>query len=276
MDPVVNPTTTPNPEPTPTPAPTPYDWSKDIPKGSEKVFDSFKGKPLSEVLKSHVEAQSVIGGSIRLPSEKDTPEVKAAKLKDIRTKLGVPESSDKYDLKLPDIHESFKWDENRLKDTKAKMHEAGLTTEQANAVLGLFANELKSFYPDHSKVAHENKAKLVEEYGSELAYERNIAYATKSIREFGGDEFVNYLETTGLGNHPAMVKFAAKIGRELAEHGGMEPASGELAIGKVEAEKKINAIMNDKTHPYFNKTKAGHEEAVEEMQRYYQIAAGEI
>lgn len=64
--------------------------------------------------------------------------------------------------------------------------------------------------------------------GSKL--NENVAAAQKAIATFGSDELKELLDTSGLGNHPAIFRFAAAVGKGLGEddivtggHSGAQP-----------------------------------------------------
>lgn len=50
-------------------------------------------------------------------------------------------------------------------------------------------------------------------------FEANTAAARKAITEFGTPELVTALNTSGLGNHPEVVRVFAKVGKMMAEDG---------------------------------------------------------
>jgi len=50
-------------------------------------------------------------------------------------------------------------------------------------------------------------------------------FAAKSIDRFGGEDFRKFLNDTGLGNHPAMMKFAYATGMAIAEDTSFERGS---------------------------------------------------
>lgn len=60
--------------------------------------------------------------------------------------------------------------------------------------------------------------------------------AAKSLDKFGGTEFREFLQSTGLGNHPAMVKFAYLAGSLIAEDTTFE-RGGATAAPKSRVEK---------------------------------------
>ncbi len=275
MDPIQNPAPNPTSNP-PTPEPAPaVDWFSAVPKGAEKVFEPFKGKSLTDVLTSHVEAQKLIGGSIRLPNEKDTPEQREAKLKDIRAKVGLnpPESPDKYDLgELPEV-KGFQWDDEKLSSAKTAMHKAGFTNDQVKVAMQLFAEHASALTAPLDP--EEAKAQLTEHFGSEAMYTRNLTAAQKAVRQFGDEEFVEWFEQTGLGNHPAFVKFVAKIGRELSEHGSKDAADSAI-MTPADAQKEIDKILHDKTDLYHTRMGTpGRQARIDYVVDLHRIISGE-
>ena len=80
------------------------------------------------------------------------------------------------------------------------------------------AKELGQFVPDNTKVAAESKQALLEHYGSESMFSRNLNFAQKTVKEYGDADFVKWLDESGMGNNPNFIKYNAKIGRELIEH----------------------------------------------------------
>src|SRR2546426_8039777 len=70
----------------------------DDPIWKEKSLETVKDVP--SLVKGFVEAQKMIGGSIRLPNDKMKPEEAEKAWGDIFTKLGRPENADKYDTKV--------------------------------------------------------------------------------------------------------------------------------------------------------------------------------
>ncbi len=255
----------------------PIDWTPHVPKGAEKVFEPYKGKPLTDVLNSVVESQKLIGNSLRLPKADATPEEKAKALGDIYAKLGRPEAPDKYDLgELPMISGTMKYDEARLNAAKGELFKLGLSNEQAKGVMQIYGKELQTLFPDNSKVAAESRAKLIEEFGSEQLFQRNMGMAHKTVKAYGDNEFVAFLEQTGLGNHPAMVKFMSKVGKELTEHGSIEAAKDSDHLSQADAMKEANKIINDPKDIYHARPGTpGKAERMKEVQDLFRIATGQ-
>jgi hypothetical protein len=85
---------------------------------------------------------------------------------------------------------------------------------------------------------------------------------------------VAFLEKSGLGNNPVLVKFFARVGHELLED--QLVGEGGDVIGGEGAKAEIAKIMGDPKHPYFNRSHPEHEAALKKMTGLYQIAYGTI
>ena len=59
-------------------------------------------------------------------------------------------------------------------------------------------------------------AKQDAEYGGEK-FEENIAVAVKARDSFGTSEFNEMLDSSGLGNHPEMIRFLNRVGKAISE-----------------------------------------------------------
>lgn len=49
------------------------------------------------------------------------------------------------------------------------------------------------------------------------AWDANVEAARSAIERFGGDGLKQALEQTGLGNHPELIRFAARVGKQISE-----------------------------------------------------------
>lgn len=53
--------------------------------------------------------------------------------------------------------------------------------------------------------------------GSQEKLAASVELAKKAVAKFGGDDVTAFLETTGLGSHPAAIKLLARIGKAMSE-----------------------------------------------------------
>lgn len=134
----------------------------------------------------------------------------------IYNKLGRPESPDKYDLTgiVPDTY-----NQDVLEQFKQKAHETGMSQEGVR--------KMAEWYKEVETKQHEaiQKARAIQDdqhimtLKTELGvnFDTEIKNARKALDAYTDKAFKQYMDESGLGNHPALVKAFAKIGRELSE-----------------------------------------------------------
>src|SRR5262249_33118511 len=144
-------------------------------------------------------------------------------------------------------------------------HEAGLSPKQAARLVKEYQSELGSIAPQSIEDAI--KAVAVGDEGKNNGWgdrtEANIGIAKAVLAKFDKDgEFTAWLDSTGLGSHPQMLRLFHKIGQQFGEDvtpGTTTRSSG--APDKSAAQSELATIMNDRKHPYWNQTATGHAEA---------------
>jgi hypothetical protein len=78
-------------------------------------------------------------------------------------------------------------------------------------------------------------------------YDRKMALVTRAVNQLGGNRLRDWLDQSGWGNSPAVCEVLARYGEGL------------LTMSKAEAEKKREAIMKDRTHPFWDQNLGGAE-----------------
>jgi hypothetical protein len=261
----------------------PTDWRSALPEElrAEKSLESFKGKDWSEVgptiAKSFVEGQRLIGGSItRLPGKDAKPEEVTAWKQANLGKLAeaglidvAPASPDKYEFKVPTAIGTLMDDKTRTGFAKV-LHENGVSSKAAQAILDWYGTSYGEGRAVIAAAARETEAQLKGEWGA--AYDRNLGLAQRTVIELGGKAALDVFESTGLGNHPAILKMFARVGALLAEDGAITTDMDGGVPSESDAKTKLAAIKNDRAHAYWNREHPGHKDAVEEMRRLHELA----
>lgn len=201
------------------------------------------------------------------------PDPKLATDEDYRKvfqKLGLPETADKYELK---VAEGKKIDENIFKGFKEAAHKLGVLPKQAQAILDWYGETANAKIQESQQARAAQQAEgldnLRREWGE--GWDTQVAKARAAVQEYGGDELKAYLDSTGQGNDPVMIKLFAKLGAGLSED-KIPTDGGERRMGGLtpdEAQTAINRVMGDRDHPYHQKSHPNHGKAVEEMNKLF-------
>jgi hypothetical protein len=132
------------------------------------------------------------------------------------TALGAPPAAaeEAYEFATP---EGMTLDQGDLDQFKSIAKELKLPKDHAQKVVDLAVRR--------EQARSEAYATQVKAWGDEvradpeLGKPENLAVAVKAIETFGSPELRSLLESTGMGNHPALVRFAHKVGQAISEDG---------------------------------------------------------
>ncbi len=128
----------------------------------------------------------------------------------------VPE---KYDLKLPD---GSLLDSKATERTATFAKENGLTNKEAQAVLERENQAVASYVDAQKEMLAQKQKEWVEsvktdkEVGGET-FTRNTELAKRVVDRYGSEAFKKALIDSGLGNHPELFRFVARIGHAMSE-----------------------------------------------------------
>lgn len=151
---------------------------------------------------------------------------------------GAPETY--ADFTMP---EGMETDEGVLGKFTGVAKELNLTQEQAQKLIDISAENAKALMDKQREVWRETREKWVasiktdKEFGGSK-YAETLAYAKRTIREFGTTELKTFLTDTGYGDNPDLIKFLAKAGKALSDDRLVEGKAPSLT--KSPAEKMYN------------------------------------
>lgn len=231
-------------------------------------------KDLAGLAKAFVDTKSMVGADKLVIPAKDAPK---EQWDAYWTKLGRPESPDKYELAQEGLPQGIDVPPEMLTAYFGKAHELGMSKQQVAGIHRWMLEHLKAtetaLGESAATEASEAVAALKKEFGS--AYEQRLNLARNAVQEFGGDELKGFLEETGLGNDPRLVKAFAKIGQaigsdEILGLGGR----ANFGTSPDEAQRKIAEKMRDPAFQkaYMEEYSPGHMEAVAEMHALFKAA----
>jgi hypothetical protein len=229
-------------------------------------------KDINGLAKGYVHAQRMVGADkIVMPGESSTPD----DWNEFYNRLGRPE---KYELTKPELSEGLSYDGAMEEKMLGIMHESGLTNAQANKLYNGYMEHVMNGNTDLMKgqaaQQTEWRDQLKRDFG--MAYDQEIDVAKRAAIEFGGDEFLGWLDESGMGDNPMMVKMMAKIGKSMMES-GLEPTGDSTGFGVMTpdaARQEIGRLQRDPNFmkQYQDSEVDGHGVAIEKMQRLFGFA----
>lgn len=144
---------------------------------------------------------------------------KAEKAEKEQKQEGAPE---KYEFKPAEGQEL---DAAALEQFEPIARELNLTNEQAQKMVDLYGTKIM---PMVQQQQVESWQKTTEQWAADVKADKeiggdkltgNLSAAQRALAQFGTPELKEYLEGTGLGNHPELVKAFVKIGKAMSEDG---------------------------------------------------------
>jgi hypothetical protein len=200
------------PAPPPDPAPA-ASWRDTLPADLKANTSLSKFETIEGLAKSYTNLETMLGTEkIPVPKDGDTEGwdryYKAG---------GRPEKPDEYGFAKPEqLPEGMEYSPDIDKAFATKAHELGLNKKQAAALrewqLGIMSEGHKQQTSQTEIARSDGEAKLKSSWGR--AYDQNLTIAKSELKKRATPEFVAYMETSGLGNHPAMAEFLYNVAKE--------------------------------------------------------------
>ena len=267
-----------------------FDWRSTIPEeyANEKSLSADQVKDLPSLFGQFVNAQKVIGQSVRIPGENAsgedlnkfyerlgsidgvtripgaaaTDEEKAA----FWGKLGVPKSAEEYKPFDPsglEIPEGVELKETLDKDFLPIAHKLNLNQDQV-AGLGEWYSRMRLDEAVANKESTDAAvSELKKEYGQD--YQMKFDSAVAVIEKVGSEQLARELES-GLGNNPGLIKMLADLAPAVLEDGYFREGGGvKTTMTRSEVEAELNSVMGEKG--YDNKNHPEHEKLMLRSQK---------
>ena len=254
-------------------APLAADWKAALP---EEIRNDPALEPIQDIgalAKSYVHAQRLVGrDKLVIPGE-DAPK---EEWDQFFQKLGRPEAPDGYELGMPEDATEEVVSDEALETFRKAAYEAGLSKTQAarlwEQLVQFEVGQVRAIEQGLEKMREEGEKALRSEWGP--AYDQHVELAARAAMELGGEELIQFLDETGLGNSPELIKAFAKVGKLLADdtlapgispgRWGMTPAQARKEL----ADLRSDPAFDDPSHPK-------HEELVRRIEELAKIAYSE-
>ena len=260
----------------PAPAAAPS-WYAGLPEGlrNEPSLQAFKDKDVTAVAESYVNAQKLIGSSVRLPNA-NTPEAeRTAFLNDVYNKLGRPQEVAGYKYQRPAAQEmGLTWNAAEEANFLQTAHKLGLNSEQVQALMNWQADSAVRTAPDY-KAEYDSCMKNLNEgdeqnpgWGSTT--DRYLSTAKRVVDTMFPQGTIDKLDASGLSNDPAFIRGLFRIGRELMEDGVISGDVAPRSDGSDSYQLELDKMMDPKG-AYLDPQHPDHEKAVQralELRRF--------
>lgn len=231
-------------------------------------------KDVENLARSYVNAQRLIGADkIPVPVNPTDED-----LDNIYNRLGRPESADGYQIS-PDGNIVT---EDVAKSFSDAAHKLRLTPDQATGILeyyrGMASTASEMTTEAETQQKNSTEMALRQEWGDE--FDARIDDAGRIAKQFGGDDILNMrlADGTKVGNHPDFIKaFAnmAQFRQSVTREDTVSDAPVSSVATRQSAQAEIDAILNDKSHAYWNqRDPAGRQRAVERVQELMGVVHG--
>ena len=117
----------------------------------------------------------------------------------------------------------------------------------------------------------ESEASLKKEWGYD--YDSQIRNAKRAIDVYGDNE-IKELMNTEAGNHPAVIRLFARLGKDITEDMAQNTQNNTLASSPLDAKQEIQDTFSNPEHPYHNPRHKDHQPAVEKMRQLHEKVYG--
>lgn len=247
-DPNPAPAPSPAPAPAPAPAPEPAPWHGMTEPEAASYVENKGWKSPADVVKSYQGAEKLIGrspDSLLVMPRADDP----AGLRGVLTKLGLPETPDKYEFAPA---EGVPEDKAYSDFARGAFHKAGLLPGQVKEITAAHNAYIKTVLEkqanDYNLSVEADKKALLAEWGG--GHERMMNAAKTAAKGLGFNEkMIDSIEKE-MG-YAGTWKFFAELGKKMGEPGFVDGKGGggfnNATLTPAEAKSQWEALRNDPT-----------------------------
>jgi hypothetical protein len=152
---------------------------------------------------------TVLGGDVVTAP---TGEAKATTAAPVDFEPKFPEGAEKDDALAGEFKKFAK--EQGLDPEKAQASFEHLVKTRATTVEGL---KTRAAEAHQQRVKGWSEALKADKEVGGAQYDQNVTIAMKAVTKFGSPEFTEFLNKTGLGSHPEMVRLMLRVGKAISE-----------------------------------------------------------
>jgi hypothetical protein len=227
-----------------------FDWRGWITKGDEARQKTVQRYATPDkVVDALVNAQRKISSGEYIPKLEGNPTEK--EIAAYRKSMGIPDSTDEYQLALPEDIEIDDVTKNIIEDFRQSAHNVNIPQAQASKIAEWFLEYNDMVGQEQAEMdvrfAEEAEEELRSLYGSE--YKANVQAANNMIAEYMGDkapDFLNQQLISGgkVGDNPAFVQMLVDLARSNPSHDFMFDSGSGSTNSVDERISELRKLMN--------------------------------
>lgn len=216
---------------------------------NEQPADGGAAPAASEPAVPAAEAPAPVGDSAKPEGDKQQPGAEGDKPQEDKTADGdkPADKSEDEEQKQEGAPEKYEFtagegvelDTEALKDFEPVARDLNLTNEQAQKLVDAYPKILAGVQQRQAEAWQKQTegwaetVKADKEIGGDKLT-ANLSAAQRALDQFGTPELKEYLNATGLGNHPDLVKTFVKIGKAMSEDGMVDGSNqGQRSAAEV-------------------------------------------
>ena len=250
------------------------DWKASLPAEIRDEPSLAQIKDVASLAKSYVHAQRLIGGE-KILAPKDSWGDKEWSA--FWNRIGRPEKPEGYEIKRPDnLDSTIQLDDGKINELKTLFHGIGLTNAQAGKLFGYFVHELNEDVKTRKASADKAMADAVRELRTEwgMDFDNNLQLAKGAVRALTDESFAQFLDSSGLGNHPQMAKLFLKLAKMTAEDRNRLGESSMTLSSSARAAAEIDSLVQNKEFmsDLMDARSTGHKLALQRWEKLHQMA----
>ena len=251
-------------------------------KGESSLQDF---KDVNGLAKSYVNAQKMVGSSIRIPTPDASQEVidsfydkvtavdgvirvNKDDLSSVYNQLGRPENVDGYKV---DVEGEL--NAEAVTGFKNIAHDIGLNNDQLNKIVEFDQARSEAMLNQSNTHKESNQALLKDAWGND--YDNRLQGAKATLETFAEKypDAVKEIATTSIGSNPVVAMLLSELHGSYSEK-GIIPKQNSISYGtsRDDALATIQDITTNLQHAAHNAAAPGHREAAAKLSKAYQIA----
>lgn len=189
---------------------------------------------------------------------------------------GVPKDEKDYEFKRPEkMPDGLGYDDELEANFRKAARANGLNKRQASALYDGFVKQQVDRFTAYDTSQKQAKAQvqadLMREHGGQ--YEQAIGMARSALDKYADPEYRKWLDESGAGNDPRVIRAWIRVGREMA--GDIKLKGAPAPANTADIQKQISEFNSKFKDALYDREHPDHKMRVSERAKLYEAAYGD-